>query len=107
MTVHTRVLSGVGMAPLRMPRREMRALVPKSAGAMCRKKTLLTPIAEVPSALRAMPFATAAPILALLCAKEIQKRWSTLVKYKVLLLVKMKEKKLLKIQPLLKVLRVR
>jgi hypothetical protein len=30
---------------------------------MCRKKTLLTPIAEVPSALRAMPFATAAPIL--------------------------------------------
>jgi hypothetical protein len=52
---------------------------------MCRKKTLLTSytrrghITEVPSALRAMPFATAAPILALLCAKEIPKRWSTLV----------------------------
>jgi hypothetical protein len=45
---------------------------------MCRKKTLLTPIAEVPSARRAMPFATAAPILALLCAKEIPKRWSTI-----------------------------
>jgi hypothetical protein len=27
-----------------------------------------------------MPFATAAPILALLCANEIPKRWSTLVR---------------------------
>jgi hypothetical protein len=30
---------------------------------MCRKKTLLTPIADVPSALRAMPFATGTPIV--------------------------------------------
>jgi hypothetical protein len=72
--IHRRVLSGVVMAPLRMrPLREMSQgqRLRLSAGAMCRKKALLTPIAEVPSALRVMPFATftAAPILALLCAQ--------------------------------------
>jgi hypothetical protein len=61
--------------------------------------TAHTPIvAEVPSALRAMPFATARSNLALLCAKEIPKRWCST-------LVKMKEKKLLKIRSLPKVLR--
>ncbi len=73
---------------------------------MCRKKSLLTPIAEVPSALRAMPFATAAPILALLFAKEINRRWSTLVKFYYWSNFEMKEKKLRKIRSLPKVLQL-